>query len=137
MWCHCCVLYSEQSLFYLLKIAVRDGTKGHHLSHYIVHVTCGYTGMLRQHCRFFQRKCYCVNQLMTVVSPIQAQSSPYLVYQSITISLIGNMILVKMDIILTGKYVLPSLPKGVYYYIGWRRLNTGCTPLCDDTSMES
>ena len=65
--------------------------------------------------------CVCISQVMgdlhryvkatlpfyRNVLPIQAQSSPYLVFWSIVISLIGHMILVAMETILAGKYVLP------------------------------
>ena len=38
----------------------------------------------------------------------------------------GHMILVAMETILAGKYVLP---KWVYFLIDWHRLNTGCATL--------
>ena len=49
---------------------------------------------------------------MTVVLPIEAQYSPYLVFLSIIVSLIGHMILVAMETVFVGKYVLPCYQNG-------------------------
>ena len=50
---------------------------------------------------------------MTVVLSVQAQSSPYLVFWSIMIPLIGHMILVAMETILAGKYVTTVTKMGM------------------------
>ena len=50
---------------------------------------------------------------MAVVLPIHVQSSPYLVFWSIMVALIGHMILVAMEIGLTEQYTIVN--KWVYY----------------------
>ena len=72
------------------------------------------TCRLREYYSFY-RKYYLIKQFITIVMPIQAQSAPYLTFWSIMISLIDHMILVAMETILMRNYVLPQLPKWVYY----------------------